>query len=212
MKNKGITLISLVITIILLIILTAIVINVSLNENGLFNKAKYAKQKYLNEQVEEEKKLNQLYEQLGIERNLPENTKETKAGTVVKLPNKWETSLPAYVYVKDGKEIISSKKVANVYAVSAGNGDTVPVPLQFYYVGGTIKSGVVISDSKEDQNLYAGKEDVSKELKGNQFVWIPCNINEYNKIDFGKEIGKWDMTTQTQEYGQIEKYGGFYCR
>ena len=42
MKNKGITLISLIITIVLLIILASISISLSIRENGLFNKAKYA--------------------------------------------------------------------------------------------------------------------------------------------------------------------------
>lgn len=64
MRNKGITLISLIITIILLIILAGIGINLSLGENGLFNKTKYAKEKYLNEQEEEEEKLNDLYSQI----------------------------------------------------------------------------------------------------------------------------------------------------
>ncbi len=45
-KINGITLISLVITIILLIILAGIGINLSIGENGLFNKAKQAKEKY----------------------------------------------------------------------------------------------------------------------------------------------------------------------
>ena len=128
--------------------------------------------------------LNELYKQLGLEGELPENTKEIEAGTTVKMPNKWGTNTPTYVSEKDGKEVITSKKVASVYAVSAGNGDTIPVPLEFYYVGGTLNSGVVISDNREDQNLYAGKEDVSKELKGNQFVWIPCTLEDYHKIDF----------------------------
>ncbi len=208
--NPGITLISLVITIVLLIILAGIGINLALGENGLFNKAKYAKEKYLNAQVEEEKALNELYEELGLLGKLPENTPETEAGKIVRMPNSWETTLPAYVSDKDGKEVIASKKVASVYAVSAGSGNTIPVPLGFYYVGGTIDSGIVISDSKEDQNKYAGKEDVSKELKGNQFVWIPCTIDEYHKIDFGKENAKWDMEGHSSEYPQIRKYSGFY--
>ena len=210
MKNKGITLISLVVTIILLIILAGVGINLALGENGLFNKAKYAKEKYLNASVEEEKALNELYEELGLLGELPENTPETEAGKIVRMPNSWETTLSAYVSDKDGKEVVSSKKVASVYAVSAGNGNTIPVPLGFYYVGGTIDSGIVISDNKEDQNKYAGKEDVSKELKGNQFVWIPCTIEDYHKIDFGKENAKWDMEGHSSEYPQIIKYSGFY--
>lgn len=64
MKNRGITLISLIVTIILLIILAGVGISLSLGENGLFKKAKYAKEKYINEQEEEQKKLNDLYSQM----------------------------------------------------------------------------------------------------------------------------------------------------
>lgn len=50
-RNNGITLVSLVITIIILILLASVVINLS--ENGLFNKVKLAKESYLNsEKVE----------------------------------------------------------------------------------------------------------------------------------------------------------------
>ena len=52
--NNGITLISLVITIIILIILAGIVINISIGENGIFKRAKEAKSKY-NETVAREK-------------------------------------------------------------------------------------------------------------------------------------------------------------
>ena len=55
MKNKkGITLISLVVTIIVLIILAGIGINLALGENGLFNKSEYAKEE-TNKQTATEK-------------------------------------------------------------------------------------------------------------------------------------------------------------
>jgi len=55
MKNmKGITLIALVITIVVLIILAGVVISLSLGENGIFNKAKFATEEYANEQEKEE--------------------------------------------------------------------------------------------------------------------------------------------------------------
>lgn len=58
MKNKkGITLISLVITIIILIILAGIGINLSIGENGLFNKAKLAKEETINAQINENDKI-----------------------------------------------------------------------------------------------------------------------------------------------------------
>lgn len=63
-QNEAITLISLVITIILLIILAGVAINLGLKENGLFSKAKFAKDKYINEQEDEQKRLNDLYSQV----------------------------------------------------------------------------------------------------------------------------------------------------
>ena len=105
-------------------------------------------------------------------------------------------------------------KVATVYPVSVGNGETVPVPKGFFYVGGSINTGVIISDNEADK--YDGKTDKTKheyatKLKGNQFVWIPCTINEYTKIDFGMQnMASWDRETNTAEEEQIEKYGGFY--
>jgi len=55
MKNvKGITLIALVITIVVLIILAGVAISLSLGENGIFNKAKFATEEYANEQAREE--------------------------------------------------------------------------------------------------------------------------------------------------------------
>lgn len=52
-KNKAITLISLVITIILLIILASVAINLSIGENGIFKRAKWATEKYKIEQIRE---------------------------------------------------------------------------------------------------------------------------------------------------------------
>lgn len=63
MKNKGITIISLVITIVIILIIAGIGINLSLGENGLFIKAKYAKEQYTNAQSYEEQALNELYDQ-----------------------------------------------------------------------------------------------------------------------------------------------------
>lgn len=62
-KNKGITLIALVITVVILIILAAVTINVALGEHGLVNQAKKAKNE-TEDSVEEEKgKLENLLEE-----------------------------------------------------------------------------------------------------------------------------------------------------
>ena len=219
--NLGISLISLVITIIILIILAGITINLTIGKNGIFNKAEYAKDKYLNEQSLEEQQLNELYAYLSGE-DLPENTKETDAGTIVKLPEVWQTGTPRYIETDTGVEVISTTKVANVYAVSTGNTETVPVPVGFWYVGGNLNTGVVISDNKNDKDKYAGITDeagnifVGKDLEGNQFVWIPCAEAEYVKTNWGQGtvIGRsnayWDTTIDKAGKIQVQKYGGFY--
>ena len=52
-NNKGITLIALLITIIILLILAGITISTLLGDNGLFEKAKVAKEEYLKSEFEE---------------------------------------------------------------------------------------------------------------------------------------------------------------
>jgi len=62
--NKGITLIALVITIVVLIILAGVAISLSIGENGIFNKAKYATEQYANEQAKEETEIAKLTNQI----------------------------------------------------------------------------------------------------------------------------------------------------
>lgn len=47
-----------------------------------------------------------------------------------------------------------------------------PIPDNFYYVGGTLETGIVISDNKNDENKGTDYQSTLS-LKGNQFVWIP---------------------------------------
>ena len=65
-KNKGITLIALVITIILLLILAGIVLNLTLGQNGIINLAKNAKNEYENAEKNEIKDLDKLYSSIKI--------------------------------------------------------------------------------------------------------------------------------------------------
>lgn len=63
MKNKqekGITLIALVVTIVVLLILAGVSINLVLNNNGVISKAKDAKNQYAEAQTNEEKQLNEV--------------------------------------------------------------------------------------------------------------------------------------------------------
>ena len=212
-QNKGITLVALVITIILLLILAGITIS-QLTGSGLFEKAKEAAEKSKKAQEQEQQILDEYMKQINGE-SLPENTKDTDAGTIVKNPVGWDTQTVRYISTETGVEVTEGEKVATVYAVAVGNGKEVPVPYGFYYVGGDLDTGVIISDKQADK-YEKGKDKTTHEyapkLVGNQFVFIPCTISDYKKIYFGADYdnAEWDRETNTAEYAQIEKYGGFY--
>ena len=136
--------------------------------------------------------------------NLPQNTSENpqEIGTKVALKENWN--------------------IETVTAIAVGNGETVPVPIGFYYVGGDLSTGVIISDEEADK--YDGQTDKTTwehttNLQGNQFVWIPCTEDEYVKSETWNGTTQtpstlansgWDKTVYTSELPQIRKYGGFY--
>ena len=265
---KGITLVALVITIVILLILAGISIQ-AITNTGLFANAKRAVEetKYANAEEKVKMAVMASYDAGGIlnkeylkdnlnkteginpkvtevtwdlrvkvdgyefiiteygtvtcvgrnnQDNLPENSKDNPqdAGKEVALKDGWGEETTTIIKTSDGTEKKNLEKVSTVYAVSVGNGETVPVPKGFFYVGGSMSSGVIISDNEADK--YDGKTDkttheYATKLKGNQFVWIPCTIDEYTKIDFGMtNTSSWDRETNTAEEHQISKYGGFY--
>ena len=63
-EEKGITLVALVVTIIVLIILAGVTLNIVLDQNGIINKTKEAAEEYENAQREEQEKLNDLLEEI----------------------------------------------------------------------------------------------------------------------------------------------------
>ena len=235
MKEKGITLIALIVTIIVLLLLAGVTISMVTGNNGILGKAKLAGKKYSDSAKNEEEQLEefkQMADELSSEESkLPDNAKGVEAGTRVKTPSTWYKITPSYVKTSDGSVVKIKAKTASVIAVADGENNTIPVPDGFYYVGGTKVSGVVISDNKDDQNKYKGQADVpagvaynsdgtvntnastdangKATLKGNQFVWIPVD-EAYEKTNWGYSSGSWDTSTQSSEYNLVTKYGGFY--
>lgn len=223
-NNSGITLIALIVTIIVLLILAGVTINLAIKDNGIFKRVANAATAYNNAEQKEDQAMKDVaseidkYAGLYESDSLPENTKDTKQGTLVKLKDGWGAQTVSYVATSGnnkGKEvsIADKQKVATVYAVSVGNGDTVPVPYGFYYVGGDLSLGVIISDNSQD--AYDEKTDKTtydyrKSLVGNQFVWIPCTSENYVKITSYTANANYDKFPNSGERAQIEKYGGFY--
>ena len=147
-QEKGITLVALVVTIVVLLILAGVSISLVLNNNGVISKAKDARDKYAEAQTNEEKQLNELANLISTK--LGETTGGGSGNSITKV-------------------------------------DGVPIPEGYYYVGGTKAKGLVISDATADRELDKGKENVRRDLSGNQWVWVPVETPSslYTTVDTG---------------------------
>ena len=67
LQEKGITLIALVVTIIILLILAGVTLNIALSDNGLFSKTQEAAEKYKQAQSDEEEMVRQIATQMNSE-------------------------------------------------------------------------------------------------------------------------------------------------
>ena len=162
-KQKGITLIALVVTIVVLLILAGISISLVLGNNGLISKTKDARNAYEQGAVNDETGMNNLYDE--IESILGENPGGTGGGS--------------------GNEE-GSGGTGGGTGGGEGTGtivDGVTIPTGFYYVGGTSAYGLVISDNSADENRYQGQTTVGTDLAGNQFVWIPVTYSNFHLIE-----------------------------
>lgn len=63
----------------------------------------------------------------------------------------------------------------------------ISIPNGFYYVGGDIDTGVVISDNKLDEFKGTDYKALNK-LKGNQFVWVPVEKAIVNNFEEAEKL------------------------
>ena len=148
-NTKGITLIALVVTIIVLIILAGVSISLVLGENGIVNKAKKAKENTELAKTEEETMLNDLAKQI---------EEGTSGGT---------TNPPVE------KSDIEKSRDAGTYMTAPttlkdSNGNLIKVPQGFKIAqdsGINVTEGIVI----EDNDIIDGIGN----NRGNQYVWVP---------------------------------------
>ena len=161
-KERGITLIALVITIVILIILATVTLNVVLGEGGLIDRAQQAKDMTEQAALEEQQKLNSLMDEMAnIMAEEPDTPKPPETIDEAK-PN------PG----KDGPKFDNTKTITD----DLDNPVTIPGGFHLDKDSGTkVEEGIVI----EDEN-------------GNQFVWIPVGTyNVTTEVDKdGTQDGK----------------------
>ncbi len=83
-KNTGVTMVSLVVTIIILIILAGISINTLIGDNGIITKAEQARENVLLASQEEQEALNQLYWEMEQEQIYEEDEESNKKDEMIK--------------------------------------------------------------------------------------------------------------------------------
>ena len=203
-RQKGITLIALVVTIVVLIILATVSILAVFGDNGIIARAQTAKDTHEKGKADETNTLDDYASYIG---NYLDGKGGSSGGNIDKDTG-WDLD--------------------KVTIIDGGNGTKVPLPNGFYYVGGDISAGLVISDKQGDTMTASGVN------MGNQFVWIPvsseADLTRTNFDTNGKpttdapargvsvanctEPYANGYSTEASEYAtmrtQVLKYGGFY--
>ena len=196
-EKKGITLIALVITIIVLLILAGISISMLTGQNGILNRAQEAKEQtqnasdleYLRTEVysiivdyyasgskesQDQYVLTELEKVSGVTVNKVAGTVTYNGKTYNISELMGNTDEQAKIanegltQVTDSSLITEDGKIRMVLEEKTESGTIQAViPEGFYYVTGTPSTGLVISDVQGD--------DDQNTKGGNQFVWVPCN-------------------------------------
>ena len=194
LQEKGITLIALVVTIIILLILAGVTLNMALSDNGLFNKAQQVAQKSTEAMVREEVALlftewETDYYETGTE--IEGRSGETMSGAFVEYDGE------NIIYEKDGRTYeMSMSENGDIGEVSEVETDKNSqsykarhpenhIPVGFHHTVGTVSEGYVIEDDNK-----------------NEFVWIPV---DGKRIKYEKRLGKINVSIKNTGNGQVEK-------
>ncbi len=130
--------------------------------------------------------------------NVLEYATTSNSATSVQYGNKYEAKIaPNYDYMLDEVKVLMNnldisnsaynkdtnivkieEVTGNVTVVAKTQLDTSMVPTDFYYVGGTKSTGLVISDDIKDK-----EKGVDYKCDGNQFVWVPVDYVATGEID-----------------------------
>ena len=176
-KQKGITLIALVVTIVVLLILAGVSINALFGDSGIINKAKDAQNKMNQAEQNDLEAISSLKEWLESKTNgsmgeddnpstIPKIS--TLVGTVVDKNTKAEDAYGNKITIPKGFKILPHGTEAGS-ATYTYSGDTIP----------TVQDGIVIEN----------------ETDGNQFVWVPVG-----------EMKNKDNTTNTITLGRYSNF------
>ena len=205
--NKGITLIALVITIIVLLILAGVSIAMLTGENGVLTKATESKEETEVAQEKEEITLAYSAAKTGkVDKIAEDVTADELNAELDKLNSTGEASGSGTLTVtfENGHKYTIDQGTGAITGPETGEvpdeGEEVKVegvtiPKGFVYVGGTKAEGIVISDDPADENKGTSHE-VAQTLVGNQFVWVPVSQENF-ETEFVRREGYMNGSLQS---------------
>ena len=258
-KEKGITLIALIVTIIVLLILASVTIATLTGENGIITNAIEARERTEIASVKEQAQLDiaswvtdrlangedatvnsasqvkEILETINAD-NADPYYKELQEDKII-TPNGYEIPYTELYTIGSGgtEELNPGDEVSEIppewtndqiTPIYDGENGVIPLPDGFYYVGGIKSEGIVISDDPADEGKGTSHE-VAQTLQGNQFVWVPVEVDEDFKTYEGYSDGELQSylsdceepcsrgyATEVEEYNQMKEsvlqYNGFY--
>ena len=176
-KEKGITLIALVVTIVVLITLATVSINTVLGQNGIISKAKQAKEIYSNTIVQEDEEMKVLLNEM-VKIKEKNSWKEIQSDTLLKnyIYNGKEQKWVPTVTDENGTKLIKDKDYTVEYSrtnfIDAGD-IIVRVKGCGNYTGTIIKKYTI-----EKANLTVTTPSGTKVYNGKEQKWVPTVTDE----------------------------------
>lgn len=143
--NKGITLIALVITIIVLLILAGVAINMAIDSDGLFGKANEAVQKWNSAVAQEDRIIQNILTHLDKITNksntkitLKKDTQELEEGAILELEEDATLVLTAVLNVEAKENIVWKTSNGNIATVTGSGDNNITATINAKSAGGPV--------------------------------------------------------------------------
>ena len=192
MKNKGVTLIALAVTIVVMLILAGVTISVLNGENGIVKQAQKAK---------EESKIKELKEKVRIDiagKRVENINGELRVSVLKEILDKYFDNVPVETQITSETKL-KAKEEYGKYEMKISDIDVGEITYETSYtifkdVNGEqvpIPEGYIVSENSDENIVNKGL--VISASRGNEYVWISCTVDsssnklQYKRTEWGVE-------------------------
>lgn len=192
MKNKGVTLIALAVTIVVMLILAGVTISVLNGENGIVKQAQKAK---------EESKIKELKEKVRIDiagKRVENINGELRVSVLKEILDKYFDNVPVETQITSETKL-KAKEEYGKYEMKISDIDVGEITYETSYtifkdVNGEqvpIPEGYIVSENSDENIVNKGL--VISDSRGNEYVWISCTVDsssnklQYKRTEWGVE-------------------------